>query len=110
MKNILKWIEKNLGKLGYVLLPLTWVDHDKQKHALIGIWFGAAGFMVSQFWVTQNWITALCGMAVSLIVGYLIEVYQKTFNKGVYDLKDMWATLYGGIFINIVFLLIWQNT
>lgn len=109
MKAVLQWIEKNLGKLGYILLPLTWIEHDKQKHALLGIWVAGVVFMISHALLGSNFFSSLAGLASSLIIGIAIEYYQRAFGKGTFDKADILATFLGGVFAVVLLLLIWKG-
>lgn len=107
MRKLLKWIEKNLGNRGYILLPLTWIEHDKQKHALFGIWVSGVAFMISNELLKSTFFSVIFGLLISLIIGILIEWYQKKFGKRTYDKNDILATFLGGVFSVTILLIIW---
>lgn len=100
-------MRKFLESLGYVLLPLNWVAFDKQKHALLGIWFGGVTFMIFNELLKSTFFSFIFGLLTSLIIGILIEWYQQKFNKGNYDRNDILATFLGGVFAVVVLLIIW---
>lgn len=104
MKAILKWIERNLGRLGYVLLPLNWVEFDKQKHAAAGIWFGGVAFMMFKTFIDEKLIAAVLGVLIAAMVATLKEWIDNRFSW-----LDIVATVLGGVFANLLLLLIWKG-
>ena len=67
---------------------------DKRLHTLIGV----VAFMLvnMSLRILQIDHTRIISLLSVIVVGILIEVYQKAFNKGVFEFGDIVATVIGG--------------
>ena len=93
---------------GYLLLPVSLVADDKQKHAALGIFTGftflylfSVGLNISMF------LSILLTIITCAVLGYVIELIQKYFFKErTFDLWDIVATAIGSLVPIVIIVLI----
>ena len=107
MKKIFKSTIQYLTKdMGFMALPLKWIEADKQKHGLAAyfitttIFFLLIGqFSASEATIFKDVLFAITGMVVSTLVGHVKEVADSKIDDGVYDKKDIHIMLFASLAI-----------
>ena len=105
--DILSWLNNYRKNMGYMLLPLSEVPHDKQVHGAGGYWIGGVTFSLIFNYLKLDliWILMIT-QAICLFIGYVIEFYQLIFNKGHFENQDALYVMHGGTIASYALILI----